>query len=315
VSGTASIKRVALWAVLPLLLVAGGILLFTRDTWSGGGCDEQIVAGREPPSTDTLGLAEVVIVSSSGSVSPITGDWVAVQPSFSPAGDEVVVVRAEGDYESSGPDHSELWVVGAEGGDARRLTTGPLDDDPDWGPRLDRIAFLRFDGPTTSLMVVPGEGGESRVVYRPPDGTWLATPAWSPDGQSIAFLQVEATSAATDRTTLMVVNGDGEGLRVVAPMPYTQSIDWHPDGDFVLVVSETNVYKVDIGSGNVAQVATGIHSARWAPDGERVFFTTSPDGILYEGTLTAHEVMPRHRIADLGTGFYKYLDMDVNDCT
>jgi hypothetical protein len=101
--------------VLPLLLVAGGILLFTRDTWSGGGCDEQIVAGREPPSTDTLGLAEVVIVSSSGSVSPITGDWVAVQPSFSPAGDEVVVVRAEGDYESSGPDHSELWVVGAEG--------------------------------------------------------------------------------------------------------------------------------------------------------------------------------------------------------
>ena len=308
-------KRAAAWAVLPVLLVVAGILLFARDRWSGGGCDEQIVAGREPPSTDTLGYPEVVMVSTSGSVSPITGDWVAVQPSFSPAGDEVVVVRAEGDYESGGPNHSELWVVRPDGGDARRLTIGPLDDDPDWAPRHDRIAFVRFGGPSTPLIVVPSEGGEPRVVYRPPDGTWLATPAWSPDGETIVFLQIEATSATTDRTTLMIVNADGDGLRAVAPMPYTQSIDWHPDGDSVLVASETNAYVVDVGSGNVARVATGTARARWAHDGERVFFMTSPDGVLYEGRLSENQLTPRRRIAELDTAVYKYLDMDVNDCT
>ena len=308
-------KRAAAWAVLPVLLVLVGVLWFVRGKWSGGGCDELIVAGREPPSTDTVGLAEVVIVSTSGSVSPITGDWVAVQPSFSPAGDEVVVVRADGDYESAGPDHGELWVVRPDGGGARRLTMGPLDDDPDWAPREDRIAFVRFDGSTWSLMVVPSEGGEPRVVYRPPDGSWLATPAWSPDGEAIVFLQVDATSATTDRTTLMIVNADGNGLRAVAPMPYTHSVDWHPDGGSVLVTAETNAYVVDIGSGNVARVAKGVGSARWAHDGERVFFATSPHGILYEGTLSGHQLKPRRRIAEVGTAVYRYLDMDVNDCT
>jgi hypothetical protein len=42
---------------------------------------------------------------------------------------------------------------------------------------------------------------------------------------------------------------------------------------------------------------------------------TSPDGVLYEGRLSENELTPRRRIAELDTAVYKYLDMDVNDCT
>ena len=83
----------------------------------------------------------------------------------------------------------------------------------------------------------------------------------------------------------------------------------------MLVASETNVYEVDIDSGDVARVATGIHSARWAPDGRSVFFTVWPDGTLYEGTLTEDGITPGRRIAELGGTIYNYLDIDVSGCT
>jgi dipeptidyl aminopeptidase/acylaminoacyl peptidase len=273
------VRRPAALAALAVVLVGTIVLVGRRE--SSDGCRDQAVvaASRELPSDDVVGMPEVVVVSNTGSVTSLTPDWVAVQPSFNSTGDELVVVRAEGDYESAGPSHTELWAVSVDGHDARQLTSGPLDDDPDWAPTHDRIAFTRWNGASTSLVAASGEGDEPRVLYRPPPGTWLATPVWSPDGEWIAFMRGEPLND-TDRITLVVVDADGNRLRTVAEMPSAASVDWHPDGKSLLVVSEATAYLVDLRSGGTTRVGTQIQRARWAATGKQVIFTTSPDAVL-----------------------------------
>jgi hypothetical protein len=112
-------------------------------------------------------------------------------------------------------------------------------------------------------MVVPSGGGEPQVVYRPADGTWLATPAWSPDGETIwrnpvlgerafiegavAFMQAEPMTTTTDRTRWAP---DGRSAFYTVWPDWRCGFRWQlvprPPSRSVLVASETNVYEVDI---------------------------------------------------------------------
>src|SRR5690348_17079724 len=87
-----------------------------------------------------------------------------------------------------------LWLVDAEGRDARPITAGTKGDaSPRWSPDGTRIAFIsrRDDDDTeqNQLYRVAADGGEMKRVCRMPNGA--AEPAWSPDGSRIAFLSPE----------------------------------------------------------------------------------------------------------------------------
>jgi dipeptidyl aminopeptidase/acylaminoacyl peptidase len=153
--------------------------------------------------------------------------WVA-DPRISPDGKWIVFVRETVDARREGYE-TALWIVAAEpaaaaagnaaAGAPRPLTAGPHDTSPRWSPDGRRLAFLRQampagespspgppgppGGPGRSgqagppgrdeqLFVLPLDGGEARQLTALPGGA--ASPDWSPDGRSIAFLS--STSAA-----------------------------------------------------------------------------------------------------------------------
>lgn len=94
----------------------------------------------------------------------------------------------------------DIWTVGREGGDARRLTTYAGEDSfPVFSPDGSRIAFARQNTATGPLAwdvyVMPAEGGEAVRLTHHPD---LDAPVgWTPDGRSVLFFTLR------DRTTFL----------------------------------------------------------------------------------------------------------------
>jgi dipeptidyl aminopeptidase/acylaminoacyl peptidase len=89
---------------------------------------------------------------------------------------------------------AHIWIVDATTGDARRLTDGPTqDEDPAWSPDGRRIAFstrLNRDHDIdfrSDIVVVDVETGRRIRITGGSDSTFF-TPAWLPDGKTLAVL-------------------------------------------------------------------------------------------------------------------------------
>jgi tricorn protease len=80
----------------------------------------------------------------------------------------------------------DLWIVGRDGGDAQRLTSGPgIETDPTFSPDGALIAFTgEYDG-NVDVFVVPSAGGvPKRLTWHPGADVVVG---WSPDGKSVLF--------------------------------------------------------------------------------------------------------------------------------
>ncbi|CAA9536549.1 MAG: Acylamino-acid-releasing enzyme [uncultured Thermomicrobiales bacterium] len=123
--------------------------------------------------------------------------------------------------------YTHLWTVPAAGGEPRRLTAGPHDDDqPAWSPDGRSIAFVSNRGPghernaVSAIYLVPATGGDTRPLVE-----WDArfhSPAWSPDGRLLAFAGHDgaAESGRIDRLWTVPTTG-GE--------PDCRTADWDVD--------------------------------------------------------------------------------------
>src|SRR5262249_56973598 len=78
----------------------------------------------------------------------------------------------------------DLWIVGRDGGDARRLTSGVgQETDPFFSPDGTQIAFTgEYDG-NTDVYVMPAAGGvPQRLTHHPRRATVLGRAPGAPDG-------------------------------------------------------------------------------------------------------------------------------------
>ena len=82
-----------------------------------------------------------------------------------------------------------LYQLPVEGGTAEQLTFGPYyDSDPAISPDGTHVAFVSDrDGSEGNIFLLTLENREIAQVTREP---WAVRPAWSPDGQGIAYLRV-----------------------------------------------------------------------------------------------------------------------------
>ena len=145
------------------------------------------------------------------------------------------------------PAPSHIWLVSANGGDAKRLTSGA------W----------------------------SLPVARPP-GPLPSPISWTPDGKSIAFVRVEGpSSGVSDSARVAFADVATGAVRVIAEASMAQSQPIvSPDGQTVVFIhphdairgSENRFWSVAAAGGKAAQITRDIdrnlQRAFWLPDGK-----------------------------------------------
>ena len=270
------------------------------------------------------------------------GDQNDTNPRWSPDGSTVAFLSNRGDKEKP----AQVYLISLAGGEARPLTSiqgavGALAWSPD-GTRLaltvrktdaevlerekdeqkkklgtvvrhyDRL-FYKLDGygylpkERWHLWVVNAENGETQQLTDHPvyDEQY---PAWSPDGQSIAFLsnRSEDPDSYPDRIDLFVIPAQGGEMRKIeTPIGGKNYPAFSPDGRWIAYYAQegagldyknVNVWLVPADGSGPARNLTGPYDIQangwtindlseaetlpptWSADGQRLYFTAAQHG-------------------------------------
>ena len=161
-------------------------------------------------------------------------------------------------------ERSHIWVVDAQNGKARQLTSGPDFDehDPAWAPGGDAVVYLSnrslepdFHPEALDLFIMPSRGGEARKIETEKGEKSL--PSFSPDGKWIAYYGGLGEGEGWRNTSLWLVPADGSGQ----PRNLTQKYDLH--------VSPWTIN--DLGEPETMAPA-------WARDSRKIYFPVSYHG-------------------------------------
>lgn len=99
-------------------------------------------------------------------------------------------------------------------------------------------------------------------------------PAWSPDGQWIAY-----TSDAAGKSDIWIQRpADSQGVRVTSSPDEDSQPSWSPDGRSLVFRSEREgggLFVVSVRGGDERRIADFGYHPKWSPDGSRVLFTSS----------------------------------------
>ncbi len=270
-------------------------------------------------------------------------------PVWSPSGDRIAFLRLDEHDACDDPRRSGVYTMDADGSDVRRMDADGSDawrivpwadlGSLAWSPDGQFLAYLVEEQEAlspdevalymrTTLYTVKADGsertrllsGRNRERRSSRTSEFTSTLAWSPDGQSIAFIRHDSRG----HTKLYTIGRDGSGLREVAdPMadptvstigePYTGNVSWSPDGSqilFHLAVPQRysgwrswrTLYLVNANGSGFRVLGEGLPHGVLSPDGTRMA-TAVPYGsdiVLYTTALDRSDARVMARRGESG---------------
>jgi TolB protein len=147
-----------------------------------------------------------------------------------------------------------------------------------------RIAYVAVEGPVEArhyqLVVADADGENPRIIARSSEP--IMSPAWSPDGQSLAYVSFEDKVAAVYTQLLRT----GERRRVSARSGVNGAPAWSPDGQrLALTLSRkdgnVDIYVLSLADQTLIRITddAGIDTEPvWTADGKSLYFTSDRSG-------------------------------------
>lgn len=181
----------------------------------------------------------------------------------------------------------------------RRATGAKHVRDLDISPTGKR-AVVEFRG---EIVTVPAKKGDARYLTRT-TGVHERSPAWSPDGKSIAFF-----SDAGGEYALRVVpqDGDGEGKTyTLSGAGFYERPVWSPDSKRIALIDNARtLYVLELESGKVTKVASEpiygpFNTMRyaWSPDSRWLAYTLTTRAYFQTLNLYSVEADASHPMSD-----------------
>ena len=187
-------------------------------------------------------------------------------PSWSPDGKRIAFVSDR----DGPPRYFDIYVMDADGGNLQRLTSDPRDDrNPSWSPDGERIVFgARREGHfetkfavTYEIYVMDADGGNQQRLTENRKNDWH--PAWSPNGERIAFASDRKGDLVNIEIYVMDADGGNEH-RLTENRVYDWQPSWSPDGERIAFVSDrdgnSEIYVMDADGGNPQNLTNNPHS-------------------------------------------------------
>jgi len=190
---------------------------------------------------------------------------------------------------------SHLFVVSKKGGAARDLMPAMDADTPSkpfGGP--EEIAFTpdgkglvftardagREEAWSTNfdLFLVPADGSKPPQSLTAANPAWDTTPAFSPDGKTLAYLAMTRPGYEADRFRIMLRPWpEGDGRARTENWDYSvASMQWSAGGDELLVIApnkgQTSLFTVNAATGRARTIVEYGTVGRFTPAADRIIF-------------------------------------------
>ena len=313
VEATAAQDSASFTAVAPVTVVPGPlsqVVMGPASVSLGTGMSQQYVAvagdrfgnpidGFEPVWTTTAGAisedglftapdtpddyedAVTVSVTSDGVTATASVD-VTIEP------DRVAFISTRNEDEAA-----DIYLMAADGSDVRRVTFDFNAYSPKWSPDGRRLVF---EIPGAGIYATSDDGEGTTAIVRSSfarSGVGAPVePAWSPDGNSIAFVSrsfaFSPESFSSVRRDIYVADVNGERITQLTNTPgaaeYAPS--WSPDGKMIVYDRTVPATQGDIwimnadGSGQ-RELFSSVENETYpsfSPDGSKIVFSSSQDG-------------------------------------
>jgi Tol biopolymer transport system component len=215
-----------------------------------------------------------------------------IDPVTQEVSDPLTTNHDEDTFPTWSPDHTQIaftrgpmggrdiYVMDANGENERSLVTDAADD---WFPAWSRdgtIAFVR--GTREAEIWTVREGEEPQLLADPPPGTYLRSPAWSPDGSELV---VWGDPEQPKNYDLYILHLDGGLDRLTSDHVVDRNPTWSPDGTTLAFVRDSDgdlntredneIYLYDRATGGLKQITTNAFqdgNPVWSPDGQQIAF-------------------------------------------
>jgi TolB protein len=225
---------------------------------------------------------------------------VSREPSPSPAGDRYAFSVSMFDA-GTAKRIDDIFAVNRNGMNMKQLTTAAgTEDHPAWSPVGNRIAYrhteIPIQGSRTDIWAMNADGSaQTNLTADLAPGWNVGAPAWSPDGQRIAFAGA-LTGVAGTSTGIWVMDANGGNKQMLTSTltGFDGEPAWSPDGTRIVFVrwyaGDADLAFVSSAGGAVTRLPLGgdQFSPAWSPDGSLIAFVQQLAG----GRPLVHTVKP-----------------------